>query len=582
MTLYRKTILALGVTIFALILILYGTLSSILLKSYADLETQDVIKNTERFRDAYLEELLTLDRTVSDWAQWDRPFNFIAEKSKKPEDSEFVVTELMDETVINLKINIIAFFDSQGRIYFAKALDLDKELKIPTPESFMKLANEGNFFRRLITLEDNQTGLLMLPEGPMIFASRAVFPTNREGSSNGMIVMGRFLSSDVIHNIAQRTHLNTTDYRIDDPKLPEDFIIQSKILNEKVPIVTQPLNDNIISGYLMLNDVVSNPALLVRVDIDRDIFHQGKKSINYIILTVLVSGLIFGVLILFIIGRIVLFRVRRLGVEVNDVKMTADLSRRVTTGGSDELSLLSSEINEMLVNIETAHEKEKQMMAQLKKEQEKSEELLLNILPSAIVNRLKINNETIADHFAEATVLFADIVGFTQFADTMPPAELVALLNTIFSSFDQLTHDLGLEKIKTIGDSYMLVGGLPEPRPDHAQTVVRMALEMLFFLEKFNRENNLNLALRIGIHSGPVVAGVIGTKKFIYDLWGDTVNLASRMESHGIINRVQISPSTYEKVKDDFECEQRGLISVKGKGEVMTYIVNSIKRKIAA
>ena len=214
---------------------------------------------------------------------------------------------------------------------------------------------------------------------------------------------------------------------------------------------------------------------------------------------------------------------------------------------------------------------------QLTAEQKKSEHLLLNILPETVANRLKEQPTTIAEAFAEVTVLFADIVGFTQLSTQVSPQELVGLLNRIFSAFDELAEKHGLEKIKTIGDAYMVVGGLPNPRKDHAEAIVEMALDMQQAINKFNVETGSNCNIRIGINTGPVVAGVIGIKKFIYDLWGDTVNIASRMESHGIPGNIQISENTYEQIKDKFKnkyvLESRGLIEIKGKGEMQTYLV---------
>ncbi len=211
----------------------------------------------------------------------------------------------------------------------------------------------------------------------------------------------------------------------------------------------------------------------------------------------------------------------------------------------------------------------------LTEEQKKSEHLLLNILPESVVHRLKEQPTTIAEAFAEVTVLFADIVGFTQLSTQVSPQELVALLNRIFSAFDELAEKHGLEKIKTIGDAYMVVGGLPIPRKDHAEAIVNMALDMQLAINQFNVETNFNCNIRIGINTGPVVAGVIGIKKFIYDLWGDTVNIASRMESQGIPGNIQISQSTYEQVKNkhQYKLESRGLIEIKGKGEMQTYLV---------
>jgi class 3 adenylate cyclase len=214
---------------------------------------------------------------------------------------------------------------------------------------------------------------------------------------------------------------------------------------------------------------------------------------------------------------------------------------------------------------------------QLAEEQKKSENLLLNILPETVVHRLKEQPTTIAEAFGEVTVLFADIVGFTQLSTQVSPQELVALLNRIFSAFDELAEKHGLEKIKTIGDAYMIVGGLPVPRKDHAEAIIEMALDMQQAISQFNLETGFDCNIRIGINTGSVVAGVIGIKKFIYDLWGDTVNIASRMESHGIPGKIQITQSTYEqvkdKIKDKYTLESRGLIEIKGKGEMHTYLV---------
>ena len=211
--------------------------------------------------------------------------------------------------------------------------------------------------------------------------------------------------------------------------------------------------------------------------------------------------------------------------------------------------------------------------ARLAQEHARSERLLLNILPGAISARLKDNDQLIADGFAEVTVLFADIVGFTELSQRLTPEALVEMLNRIFSEFDDLAATLGIEKIKTIGDCYMVAAGLPELRPDHADAVARMALGMREALKRINEDGGYTLQLRIGIHTGPVVAGVIGKRKFIYDLWGDTVNTASRMESSGVAEEIQVTRQVYDRIKDRFELEARGVISVKGKGDMETFLL---------
>jgi len=209
----------------------------------------------------------------------------------------------------------------------------------------------------------------------------------------------------------------------------------------------------------------------------------------------------------------------------------------------------------------------------LRQEQIKTEKLLLNILPAAIAERLKDEPTTIADNYTEVTILFADIVGFTKLSSQIPATELVQLLNHVFSAFDRLSERHGLEKIKTIGDAYMVVGGLPQPRSDHAEAIAQMALDMQLVITEFNRQTHSSLDIRIGIHSGPVVAGVIGLKKFVYDLWGDTVNTASRMESHGIAGQIQVSAETHTRLRHKFVLTERGTIDIKGKGTMKTYLL---------
>lgn len=222
-------------------------------------------------------------------------------------------------------------------------------------------------------------------------------------------------------------------------------------------------------------------------------------------------------------------------------------------------------------NLELLHQ-EKQL---LEIEQLKTEKLMLNILPKPIADRLKRGEKNISGSYPEVTILFSDLVGFTKMSSQISAGDLVTLLNDLFTRFDTRAESLGLEKIKTIGDAYMAVGGLPIPRNDHAQICADMALGMYSDLADFNRTHNLELAMRIGLNTGPVVAGVIGFTKFSYDLWGNTVNTASRMESTSQIGRVQISPTTLAALGDTFVTEDAGEVECKGLGKIRTHFLVS-------
>lgn len=273
---------------------------------------------------------------------------------------------------------------------------------------------------------------------------------------------------------------------------------------------------------------------------------------------------------------------------------------------SEDISFASSLADLLSLGIES--QERQRAEEKLRIEQIKSERLLLNVLPQEIVERLKlsqskalankvtetypnpmldptdghsmldnlangISGAIVADAFDAVTVLFADIVNFTEYAAAVSASELVNCLNDIFSEFDRLVDLYDLEKIKTIGDSYMAVGGLPVPSQDHAESIAEMALEMQISIQRFKRLDGSPFLLRIGIHTGQAIAGVIGTKKFIYDLWGDTVNVASRMESQGVSGCIQVTEATYQLLKHKYQLEQRSAINVKGKGEMVTYLL---------
>jgi class 3 adenylate cyclase len=246
-----------------------------------------------------------------------------------------------------------------------------------------------------------------------------------------------------------------------------------------------------------------------------------------------------------------------------------------TGTGRSALLLAAANLGGMLIcwQMEVAARREFVAMCLLEEERGRAERLLLNILPEPIAARLKRSGESIAEHSDGVTVLFADIAGFTPLSSSKSPQELVGLLNRVFTEFDALADAYGLEKIKTIGDAYMAVAGLPQPQADHAQRAARMALAMQQAIARVAADTGEPLALRVGLHSGPVVAGVIGRRKFAYDLWGDTVNTASRMESHGVPGAIHCTETTGSLLRGAFRLEPRGAMEIKGKGEMNTFLL---------
>jgi class 3 adenylate cyclase len=254
-----------------------------------------------------------------------------------------------------------------------------------------------------------------------------------------------------------------------------------------------------------------------------------------------------------------------------------DFNARAEVRSSDEIGQLAGNFNAMAATIQEHSEHLEELVElrtrELSAEKQTSERLLLNVLPGPIAERLKHDDGVIVDRFDHVTVLFADIVGFTTMSARTSPEALVTMLDDLFTLFDRLAERHGLEKIKTIGDCYMAVAGIPAEMATHATVMAQMGLDMLAAIAEYARGRGMELAIRVGVHSGSVVAGVIGRKKFIYDLWGDTVNTASRMESHGLPGRVHLTEATARLLGDEFELEARGSIEIKGKGLMTTYLL---------
>ncbi|CAN90731.1 putative adenylate cyclase [Sorangium cellulosum So ce56] len=574
LSLRAKTLLAIAATLLGLSFALYGVSSRALLANSMAAEAQDTRRTVQVALNLFRQASSDFNARWTDWSQWDDAYAFVQDGNQ-----EFVRSNLVAQLFDIARIDLAVFAGADGTPVYSTGYDHATKSWAPLPRGIAERLRVGDLlFGRDAPSSAVRGGIVLLPDGPMLLCSQPSVGSSGRGPVAGTVTFGRFLTDAEIKRLTEPAGLSLAVHRLDDPQLPDDFREARAALSERDPILVHPLGGDRIAGYTVLDDIDGKPALLVRVDNDRAILRMGHDTLRYLVLVTVVVGLVFGGVTLLLLEKLVLYRLARLSREVTEIGDVGDLSARVAMPGTDELSRLTGSINGMLSALEANARRQSQQKAALEQAKaaaeqahERSDRLLLNILPRTIADQLKEQEQLIAEHFEEVTVLFADIAGFTPLAARLPPAELVGLLNRMFSSFDQLAEQHGLEKIKTIGDAYMVVGGLPAQRPDHARAIARMAIAMTHTVRQFVGDDGEPFQLRIGINTGPVIAGVIGKKKFSYDLWGDAVNVASRMESSGEPGRIQVSEASYSLLARDFLLEERGLVAIKGKGAMKTY-----------
>jgi len=355
MTLRNKTLLIIGATLISLIGVIYATSSTILLYGFAEVEAEGTRQNIKRVQDALSEEIEKLDLTTTDWAEWDDSYAFVEDVNKT-----YVRRHLSDVSISRLELNLMLYIHSSGRIVFSKAYDLERDQHISILNNFQKHLSAKGLLQHSNT-QASLTGLILLPENPILIASRPILTSESKGPIRGTLIMGRFLNSSISKRLAERTHLSVTMHRFNDPKMPPDFqAVRSSLLVQEPPLV-RPLSQETVAGYTLIKDIYGKPAILMRVDSPRRIYKQGQESIRYLISSLVVVGLVFVIATLLILEKLILARLSRLSAGVYSIGTSGDLSTRVLPiRGKDELSSLGSTINEMLAALEhSLHEQRK-------------------------------------------------------------------------------------------------------------------------------------------------------------------------------------------------------------------------------
>ncbi|MEP2703762.1 MAG: adenylate/guanylate cyclase domain-containing protein [Roseibium sp.] len=572
MNLRPKTLALIVTTFVASAAALMYLATSITTTSYETIEVQSANRDLQRLEKVFTTDLKRLFSVLEDFASWDDTYDFV-----RSHDESYIASNFAADTFSVPGIEFVVITDDNGDAVYTTSYNVPEERAARTHDQLKQLLSlDGDLYED----QPEEFGLITVGTGTMAIAMAPILRSNDTGPARGHMLIGRFLDDVALDELRLKTQLDLTfeNLSVVDPSVGSisdvDQILE-RTLTEPFSLANPlheivPIDDLKLVGYILMPDILGNPHLLWSVRIQRDIFQQGIKSLRFLLAAMAIIGVILIVSVILLLDRLVLRRVAQLGNEVTEIGRRDDLSARVVVDGPDELGRLGKTVNWMLEQLQVSRRKADE-------EHERAENLLLNILPASIAEQLKSTEEPIANSHKDVSVLFADLAGFTPLSAKMEPVDLVTMLNGIFSRYDDLTQSLGLEKIKTIGDAYMVAAGLPEYREDHAEAIADMALGMITATEEFAVKLGVPIQIRIGINTGTVVAGVIGKKKFIYDLWGDTVNIASRMESSGETGMIQVTEATYEKLKDAFVLFRRGTIDVKGRGKMITFVLTGRK-----
>jgi len=333
MTLRKQALLIISLIIVGLFIMLYVSSVTIVMGGFSRIEDQNTHQNVQRALDAYADEVAKLNITAGDWATWDATYAFIEDNNQA-----YIDENVSEATTARLGLSVLAYIHSSGRIVISKGFDPETMASIPMPQSFRDHLVLSDLLLQHPQLPDDVTGVMLLPEGPLLVAARPILTSNGDGPSRGTLIMGHYLDSALIARLADRTHVDLSIQRFDTPQLPSDFAAVRSTLLQGTPTIIQPLDNNVIAGYTTVRDIYGKPALILRVSLPRPIYAQGQVSTQYQLISLLVIAAIFGVVTFFMLEKLVLARLAKLSTDVSHIGATGNLSVRARVHGKDELA----------------------------------------------------------------------------------------------------------------------------------------------------------------------------------------------------------------------------------------------------
>ncbi|RPI25005.1 MAG: HAMP domain-containing protein, partial [Chloroflexota bacterium] len=351
MNLRRKVALILGVIVIVLVAILYTTSRAIILGSFLDLEKESTQRDVERVRAAVEDDLSKLNILDGDWAAWNDTYEFIVDQNQ-----EYIDANLMPDTLINLRLNIILYLDAESQVVFSKGIDLESEEETPLPQSLVIGLTPSNPLLKHSNPRDSVEGIILLPEGPLLVASHPIVTSEYEGPIRGALIMARYLTPSEVNRLAGLTHMALSFSLYDDPQLDPDFLTAKSSITGDQPVYIKPVDSETVAGYTLFEDIYGDPALILRVMIPRDIYSHGQASITYFFWALIAVGLLLGSLTILLLERFVLSRLAKLNKDVNEIGASGELSAQVSTQGNDEISGLAREINRMLESLDNTEQ----------------------------------------------------------------------------------------------------------------------------------------------------------------------------------------------------------------------------------